>query len=299
MESVSTKETSGALTALTKHKSRSNKPVNVAVQPVAVMVNSPKIEVAATPNQNPANPPATSDTTPEPKLVNTQNGRDHEKAWKELKTKYDTEMYNARQTEKQLREELANTLTPQVVLPKTKEEIEAYRKQYPEAMDVFTTIALETTGALSNKLREDIAEINKFKTELKEKEAFKSLLELHPDAMEIRSSLKFKEWYDAQSPAIQNILANSNDLNAVSEMLDLYKLKVLGVNSKEQKAAKAKDAIDSSLGVDVRGKTEITSQKKIWTASEINAICADYKTYLKYRVEIDDARREGRVDETK
>ncbi len=194
---------------------------------------------------------------------------------------------------------MAKAKTPIVTLPKTKEELEAYRKQYPEAMDVFTSVAMEIASEESKKLKEDLAEINKFKTELSEKEAFKQLLVLHPDAMEIKNSTKFKEWFDNQPIAIQEVLANSNDLKAVAELLDLYKFKALGINPKAKKASETQAAVDASLGVDIKGKTEITSQKKVWTQTEINNICADYKTYLKYRVEIDDARREGRVDPTK
>lgn len=295
MESIQTKEASTALAALSKHKNRGNKPVNVAVQPVATVVDNRKLEAATSTYQAPVNPPATPEVKPEPQI----DTRDYKEAWIQLKKHYDTTVPVMRQQLETKDRELAEAKTPKVALPKTREEIDAYRKQYPEAMDVFTTIALETASAESKKLREEIAEVNKFKAELKEKEAFKRLLEIHPDALEIRSSPKFKEWYDVQPAAVQNILANSTDLNAVSEMLDLYKFKALGLDPKKKKADEAQATVDASLGVDIKGKTEITSHKKIWTGTEINAICADYKTYLKYRVEIDDARREGRVDMSK
>ncbi len=291
MDSIQTKEASGALAALSKHKSRGNKPQNVAVQPVAVMMDTKKIEAATLP-QEPANPPATPVAKPEPQTENDV----YKDRWIQLKTHYDTQVSDLRKQLDAKDRVIAEATTPKVVLPKTKEEMEAYRKQYPEAIDIFTTIALETVGTESKKLQEQLAEVKRFEAELKEKEAFKRLLEIHPDALEIRSSPKFKEWYDLQPTAVQNILANSTDLKAVSEMLDLYKFKALGLDPKKKKVDEVQSVVDASLGVDIKGKTEITSQKKIWTKTEIDAICAHYPTFLKYRLEIDTARKEGRVD---
>ena len=294
MESIQTKEQSGALAALSKHKNRSTKPQNVAVQPVAVIAGT-KIEAATSTPQAPVNPPATPEVKPEPQTDNT----DYKERWIQMKTHYDTTVPELRRQLEAKERELAEAKIPKVAMPKTKAEIEAYRKQYPEAIDIFTTIAMEAASEEAKKLKDEVAEVNKFKAELKEKEAFKRLLELHPDALEIRSSPKFKEWYDAQPAAVQNILANSTDLKAVSEMLDLYKFKALGLDPKKKKADEAQSAVEASLAVEVRGKTEITAQKKIWTKTEIDAICAHYPTFLKYRLEIDEARREGRVDLTK
>ncbi len=295
MESVQTKESSDALKALTKHKNRGNKPQNVAVQPVATMVDNKKLEAATLP-QDPANPPATPVAKPEPQSVS--DPRDSE-VYRSLKQYHDRTVHDLRQTLDAKERELADAKTPKIALPKTKEEIEAYRKQYPEAIDIFTTIAMEAASEESKRLKADLAEVTKFKAEIKEKEAFKELLKLHPDALEIRSSAKFKDWYDAQSADIQNILANSTDLKAVASMLELYKFQALGIDPKAKKKEEVKEVVDASLGVDIKGKTEITSQKKIWTQTEINAICANYKTWEKYRLELDEAKREGRIDYSK
>lgn len=294
MESVQTKEVSDSLKALTKHKKRSNQ--NVVVQPVAVMTDNKNIEVPATPPTAPVTP-ATPDAKPATPV--NQPEHDYEKRWKDLKTHYDKEVSELRSDKKTLETKLAEASAPKLALPKTKEEMEAYRKQYPEAMDVFQTLAIQTARQEANELTKALDEVKSFQAELKEKEAFKKLLDIHPDAMEIRSSEQFHTWYNEQPSVIQKILSESTDITAVAKQLTLYKLEVLGINPKAVKKEETKSILDASIGVDVKGKPEITSQKKIWTQTEINAICADYNTWLKYRVELDDAHREGRVDRTK
>lgn len=294
MNSIETKEISNSLGALAKAKGK-RMDQNVAVQPVAVMVETKDIPVVATPAQAPATP-----ATPEASPTSAQvPEHDFKKRYTDLKTHYDTEVSDLRRKKDELERQLVQANTPKLELPKTKEEMELYRKQYPEAMDVFQTLALETFSVQSANLRDQLEQVKSVQAEIKEKEAFNRLLELHPDAVEIRSSEKFRVWYDDQPVAIQKILAESSDVKAVGKQLTLYKLEVLGLNPKEVKKAQVQSTIDASLGVPVSGHTEITSQKKIWTQSEINAVCADYKSFLKYRVEIDTARREGRVDLTK
>lgn len=294
MESVQTKEVSDSLKALTKHKKRSNQ--NVVVQPVAVMTDNKNIEVPATPPTAPVTS-ATPDAKPATPV--NQPEHDYEKRWKDLKTHYDKEVSELRSDKKLLETKLAEASAPKLALPKTKEEMEAYRKQYPEAMDVFQTLAIQTARQEANELTKALDEVKSFQAELKEKEAFKKLLDIHPDAMEIRSSEQFHTWYNEQPSVIQKILSESTDITAVAKQLTLYKLEVLGINPKAVKKEETKSILDASIGVDVKGKPEIISQKKIWTQTEINAICADYNTWLKYRVELDDAHREGRVDRTK
>ncbi len=297
MESVQTKETSSALGALSKHKNRGNRPQNVVVQPTTVVENPTiKIEAAATTEQPPVNPPVTPASTPEPQVNDNTNWKER---WSQLKTHYDTEVSTMRNEIKTLRENLTKASNPEIQLPKTEAQLEEYYKKFPEAMDIFTTVAMKAASKTSKEVKEQLAEVDKFKAELKGKEAFKRLLEFHPDAEDIKNSTKFKEWYEEQPSDIKKILAESTDIRAVAKQLDLYKLEVMGIIPKTKKAEATKEIVDASLGVDVKGKSEIGTQKKVWTGSEINVICANYNSYLKHRIEIDEARREGRVDYSK
>lgn len=296
MESVTTKESNPALAALTKHKARSNRPQATVVNSV-VAVERPKNEVTATSTTAPVEPPATPVIQkPETQPANTRN---YEESYKHLKAHHDKTVHEQRLEIARLAEIAANANKPTIALPKNKEEMEAYRKQYPEAMDVFKTLALETIDEKSADLQQKLANMEKFQKDLAEKEAFKRLLDIHPDAQEIRDSAEFSTWFDEQPADIRNILTKSTDINAVAKQLTLYKLEVLGINPKEKKKAEAQSVVDDSLGVNISNRTEITAQKKIWTKTEVDQICSNYAMWEKYRVEIDEARREGRYDPTK
>ena len=289
MESIQTKESANVLNSLAKAKANRGA---VVTKPVATMVENKNIPIIATPPEGPT--PATP-----PASTNQSQTRDYEKSWKELKTYHDTTVSELRNKEKILQAQLAQANAPQLALPKTKVEMEAYRKQYPEAMDVFQTLAIETVKANSQELRAELESIKTYQSEIKTREAFKKLLDIHPDAMEIRSSPQFLTWFNAQPPVIREILANSTDISAVAKQLTLYKLEVLGLDPKGKKIADDTAARDASMAIPVTSRTDFGTPKKIWTQTEVNAISADYKTWLKYRVELDDAHREGRVDKSK
>lgn len=296
--SIQTKEPAPALASLSKAKGNRISNTIAVVKPANnVMENTNVIESTAT---LPPNPAPTQTTSQPADPVPSHDGRgNYEDAYKNLKKHHDNTTHELRQRLAQLEAERVQAAAPKITAPKTKEEVAAFREQFKDAFDVIRTVAIEEAAAQNETLKEQLKEINKTQAELKDKEAFSELLREHPDALEIRSSPKFKEWYDEQPLEIQEILRSSRNIRAVSKQLSLYKLEVLGINPKEAKAAKTNNTLEASLGVNVKTKPEITSQKKIWTKSEIDMICADYKLWSKYRVEIDEARMEGRVDTTK
>lgn len=287
--SIQTKEAPAALVALSKAKGQ---------RAIGVVQSTPTIidganSVPATPTSDPA-VPATQVQTPEP-----AHGRDYEKAWKELKAHHDKVTYELRQDKTQLETQLASATKVELKLPKTREEVKAWKAQYPEAFDIMTTIALEATEARSSEINKRMDEVNKQASKLAQTEAFNELLKIHPDAKEIKDSPEFAVWFNEQPGEIKNLLARSTDVRAVAKQLSLYKLEVKGINPKEDKKAAAKVIQDASLGVNVNSRTEITAAKKMWSKSEIDAICANYNTWNKFKDEIDLARRENRVDMTK
>jgi len=292
--SIQTKEMPTALSNLMKAKGQ-HKDIVTVQRPSAVIVENQHTEVTATPEQAP-DEPVTPVQNPEP----VDDGRDS-KAYRELKQYHDKSIYEERQKTKQLEEALSQVTKPVIKPPKTPEEMKAFKEQYGEAVDYMRTIVIEElqNGGLQSDLQARLNEVTKTQAELREKEAFKLLLEEHPDADEIRKDPKFAAWFNEQPDDIKRILATSVDPRSISKQLSLYKLEVLGVNPKEKKKAKIQEQVDASLGVDISGRTEIQPQKKTWAISEINRIGADYKLWLKHKDEIDLARRENRVDYSK
>jgi hypothetical protein len=263
-------------------------------QPVGVMVEDSSQTV-----------PATSDIEPDDTATSVQNPehvdtRDYQKAWKELKAHHDKTVYELREQVNELRTSQAQLTKPQVKAPKTPEEVKAFKEQYGEAYDIIETIVLHKLqdDSLYGEIKSKLGEVTKAQTELREKEAFTKLLELHPDAEQIKTDPRFEEWYNEQPNDIKRIFA-TGDYRSISKQLDLYKLEVFGVNPKAKKKAETKDRVDNSVGVDVKAQTVVNPQKKTWTGSEIAAITSNHRLWLKNRAEIDLARRENRVDWSK
>lgn len=294
--SITTKEAPSALQDLMKAKGNSKE--MASAQQTIVTVETPTTEAPATLVQDPDPAPAAPATqVPDQEPVDT---RDYKQAHKELKQLYDTEIHQARLQLQEKDRLLAEKSKPIVKAPKTAEELKVFQEQFPEAYDVMESIVLTKLSDESLDINRQAKELLQTQAKLREEQSFAELLKEHPDADEIRKDPKFATWYMDQPDDIKRILATSTDARAISKQLTLYKMEVLGYSPKDKKKAAIKETEDASLAVKVKGQSEISPQKKIWTATEIQQICAGgYKNYLKYRVEIDNARREGRVDETK
>lgn len=302
MNSVQTKEIPTGLASLMKAKGQLGTTARVQ-SPVATIVENQHMDGTVTPAQPPEEPALEApvqQVTPAPAPEPEDTSRESS-AYRELKQYHDKTVYELRQDVRQLKEALTQASVKKVELPKTKEELDAFKEQNRYAFDIMRTIVLDelSNDSSLNEVKNRIEEVNKAHAELKEKEAFRKLLEEHPDALEIRKSPAFAKWFNEQPEDIKNILSNSTDIKAVAKQLTLYKLEVLGINPKEKKKVDSKQREDNSIGVDVKGRTEITAQKKIWTGTEIQAICSDYNKWLQHKDEIDLARRENRVDMSK
>lgn len=293
--SITTKEAPSALQDLMKSKGNS-KEIATAQQTV-VAVETPT-EAPATPVQDPE-PASAAQATPvqDQEPVDT---RDYKQAHKELKQLYDTEIHQARLQMLEKDRLLAEKSKPVLKAPKTAEELAVFKEQFPEAYDNIKSMILETLSDDSLEINKQAKEVLQAQAKLREETAFTELKKAHPDAEEIKRDPNFAKWYFEQPEEIQKILATSTDYKAISKQLTLYKIEMGIPTTQEKKKAEIKEKEDASLAVKVKGQSEISPQKKIWTATEIQQINAGgYKNWLKYRVEIDNARREGRVDETK
>lgn len=300
MKTIQTKETSPALSALLKAKGQRGSVISAAVeQPAAVVIENTVTEIPATQEETPATDVDAPVVPATPFATQESTSRYSEQVYHDFRVHHDKKMTEKNAEIQQLKDALSKATAPKIEFPKTKEEMDEFKKTNTEAYDMIRSIALQTALEQDAELQDRLAQINATQQELREKEAFGELLKAHPDAKEIRESVEFAKWFNEQPDAIKNTLANSNDVKSIIKLLTLYKVEALGYNPKENKKAATKSRVDASLAVDVKSKTEISTQKKIWTRSEINAVCANYGTWTKYKDEIDNARREGRVDETK
>ena len=217
------------------------------------------------------------------------------KRYDDLKRHYDSTINKHKDELQSLRTQLESSTT-QFVPPKSKEELEAWRKEYPDVYDMVETIAMNKATTQSAELESKFKNLQVQQEQIAKEKAEVELLKIHPDFNDIRAKDDFHEWAEQQDPTIQGWLyENTSNSKLAARAIDLYKMDrgQSTLTKKEEKdvkkeAAKAisktKKAIDSDV-----------PKKKVWTTSEISKLKPHQ--FEKFEKEIDLARLEGRIEQ--
>ena len=223
----------------------------------------------------------------------TQEKPDHDykKRYDDLKRHYDTKLAEF-QAEKQQLE--AATKQANVPMPKTVEELEEFKAQYPDVYGVVETVAAMQASERTNELQKELEVIKEREKETVVQAAYRELTANHLDFDKIKSDEKFLAWLEEQPESISDgIYKNNTDARWASRVLDLYKADA-GISKK--KASKAKT--DAATSVRAPKARDITSEQsgetRIWKASEIRSLKP--WEFEKLESELDSARQEGRID---
>ena len=217
------------------------------------------------------------------------------KRYDDLKKHYDSTLSKHKEELSSLRTQLESSTT-QFVPPKSKEELEAWRKEYPDVYDMVETIAINKATTQTADLETKYKDLQLQQEQIAKEKAEVELLKLHPDFNDLRQQDDFHEWAANQDPTIQGWLyENTSNSKLAARAIDLYKMDrgQSTLTKKEEKdvkkeAAKAisktKKAIDSDV-----------PKKKVWTTSEISRLKPHQ--FEKFEKEIDLARLEGRIEQ--
>jgi|TARA_R100000306_G_C4374701_1_gene141441 hypothetical protein len=240
-----------------------------------------------------------------PRLTNgviQKEDHDYKKRYDDLKRHYDTKLNEWKQNREILEAKVKMTQqpTPRIEeLPKTAEELENFRSQYPDVYDVVETIS-------SLKANDRIQEVEERLENLKEKEveaeratAEKQLLSMHPDFEDLKTDENFITWLEEQPTSISDgVYHNNTDVRWAARVIDLYKADVGQTTTKSRSGSKrnkrAAEAVTRTASN--RGLDTIGSDKKIWTVDEISRLKP--WEFEKFEKDIDAASREGRVVDT-
>jgi hypothetical protein len=216
---------------------------------------------------------------------------DYKKRYDDLKRHYDSKLSEFEAEKQQL---LQASQQNNVPLPKTVEELERFREEYPDVYGVVETVAAMQAEERTKQLQSELQEIQEREKETVVQSAYRELMNNHPDFNEIKEDEKFLTWLGEQPESISDgIYKNNTDARWASRVLDLYKADA-GISKKRQAKSNeaAATAIKSPKAKDV--SSEATGDKKIWKASQI----AKMKPweFEKHEAELDQARNEGRID---
>ena len=232
--------------------------------------------------------PVETETVEEDKVYSQPN---YKKRYDDLKKHYDSRLSEFKQREQELIAE-ATANRPEYQAPKTAEELEQFKAEYPDVYEVVETVAhLQSEDKVAS-LQQRLDALQERETEILKREAEKDLLTKHPDFEELRNSDEFHQWAEAQPEEIKDwIYNNPNNASLASKAIDLFKLEngITPVKPSQNKSERS-SAADM---VSTKTTTVDEKQPKIWTQQEIAALpMAEYDRLEK---EIDKAVEEGRV----
>lgn len=183
----------------------------------------------------------------------------------------------------QINELNARVNEKQIVFPKTEEEIDNWRKKYPDLYDVLETIILKTAHKEKQGVEERLKKVDDLEAELKEARARAVLIKAHPDFPDIAQTEEFHKWLETKPKAIRDIMYEPNqDVNDAIDIVSMYK-DLIG--SKTKKAEKP--ARDNSAAIKTPSASRSTPSfegEHIFSESEVRTM--NEREYSKNRAEI-------------
>jgi len=239
---------------------------------------------------------ASSDGNATPSTERPENAEDRvfKKRYDDLKRHYDSTLGKHKDEVRTLRTQLEQS-SKQFITPKSQEELESWRKEYPDVYEMVETIAMNKADSRAKEMEGKYQNLQVQQEQINKEKAEVNLLKIHPDFNEIRSKDEFHDWATKQDPVIQDWLyENTSNANLAGRAIDLYKMdKGLGKYSNKQETDIKKEAAKAVSKTRKAESTEGAKPKKIWSNSVIAKM--NTREYAKYEEEIDKAVKEGRI----
>jgi hypothetical protein len=190
---------------------------------------------------------------------------------------------------KRLEDQLEKAAKNELVLPKSKEEIDAWSSKHPDVAGIVEAIAEQKANERALELDQRLQEIEELRSTAKREKAEAQLVAIHPDFEAIRADDEFHAWVDTQPKVYQDALyENSEDVKSVARVIDMYKLDK-GIKTKKPSADKG-----AASSVKARGRTVVDAEEssKMLSESMINKM--SLKEYEERQDEIMSAMRSGK-----
>jgi hypothetical protein len=232
---------------------------------------------------------ATQNTAPQ-----KQKGTNYKKRYDDLKRHYDERISEFKQKEQELLAQ-AQSAQPAYEPPKSEEELEQFRTQYPDLYETVESVAHLRSQKEVQALQQKMQAIEEREAMISRREAETKLRDRHPDFEDIRGDEGFHNWAKEQPQEIQGWIYNNPDnVSLASRAIDIYKMEMgVNVNSPKTQSSQRMSRKDAASLVSTKTTSVDTKQPKIWTTREIAALSMD--DYDRLEKEIDQAAQEGRV----
>ena len=230
-------------------------------------------------------------STSKDKDVTTHNFK---KRYDDLKKHYDTKLDEWKQEKETLEAQSKAVKTDtDYKPPKTPEELEQFKEDYPDIYGVVETIAHKQAGDKLRTVEEKLAKMSDREEELIRDKAQTELLSVHPDFLELKDTENFQGWLQEQPTSISDgILKNGTDSKWAVRVLDLYKADA-GISKKTSTARPTLSAAEAVTKTRKVVVPEKAGDKKIWKQSEISKLKPN--EFESLEKELDLAAKEGRI----
>jgi len=210
------------------------------------------------------------------------------KRYDDLKRHYDETLSKHKDEVLKLKKE-KEVISSQPIF-KSKEDLEEWRKDYPDMYDSVMQLTTEATLKTKLEMEEQLLDVKKQQSRLSRDKAEVELAKKHPDFKDIRESGDFHDWASVQDSTVQSWLYdNSDNPTSAARAIDLYKYD-RGLSTKKVNLDVNKEA---AKAVSKTKTSETPTDKKQWTWSTIKKMKPE--EYTKFETEIDKAHREGRI----
>jgi len=216
----------------------------------------------------------------------------YKKRYDDLKKHYDQKLAEFKQTEQELRAE-AMQAQPAYSPPKSEEELESFKQEYPDLYNTVETVAHMQSQRQVADLEAQLQSMRQRESEVLRREAESTLKQRHPDFEDLRGDEDFHEWAKEQPEQIQDWIYNNPDnVTLASKAIDLYKLET-GKSQTQSQPRQQRPQGSAADMVSTKTTSVDSKQPKIWTEREIAAMSLDQ--FDRYEDEIKQAMMEGRV----
>ena len=222
-----------------------------------------------------------------------QKRTNYKKRYDDLKKHYDQKISDFKQKEQELTA-AAIERQPAYAPPKTTEELNEFREQYPDLYETVETVAHQQSEQQLQAMQQKMSVLEQRESNIQRREAEETLKSRHPDFEDIRGDDKFHEWATEQPEAIQSwIYENPDNVTLAIKAIDLYKMET-GITTKSKATTRQSQPKASAADfVSTKTTSVDTKEPRIWSEREIAAL--SMKQFDKYESEIDEAIMEGRV----
>ena len=190
----------------------------------------------------------------------------------------------------ELKQQLEQSTSNQIKLPKSEEELSEWARQYPDVAKIVETIAIKKAKEQTEALDQRLRSLDEREALTAKDKAEDELLRMHPDFDQIRDDDEFHNWVDEQPKWVQQALyENDTDARAAARAIDLYKA------DKKIATKKSTSNKDAAQSINTRGGRSAPSGEDkdgMIYESQVNKMSS--QEYEQYQEEIGKAIKSGK-----